>query len=153
MVVGARGGAPSARLHNNPIVRRAYRQYAAASLQGREMEHAGNGIAAGQHRGARPGLVLLIASVATFLDFLDVTVVNIAFPSLQREFSHTTLSALSWVVTGYAIVFAALLTPAGRLADVVGRRRVFLTGVSGFTLASVLAAVAPSVPVLIVARA
>jgi EmrB/QacA subfamily drug resistance transporter len=118
------------------------------------MQHAGNGTAVSERRqGARPGLVLLIASVATFLDFLDVTVVNIAFPNLQKEFPHATLSELSWVVTGYAVVFAALLTPAGRLADVVGRKRVFLTGVSAFTLASLAAAAAPSVPVLIAARA
>ena len=104
-------------------------------------------------RQTRPGLVLLIASVATFLDFLDVTVVNIAFPSLQRDFPHASLSELSWVVTGYAVVFAALLTPAGRIADVVGRKRVFLSGVGAFTLASVASAAAPSVPALIAARA
>ncbi|MFL5884985.1 MAG: MFS transporter, partial [Thermoleophilaceae bacterium] len=91
--------------------------------------------------------------MATFLDFLDVTVVNIAFPSLQRHFPHATLSELSWVVTGYAVVFAALLTPAGRVADIVGRKRVFLSGVAGFALASLASATAPSVPVLIAARA
>jgi EmrB/QacA subfamily drug resistance transporter len=104
-------------------------------------------------RPPRPGLVLLIASVATFLDFLDVTVVNIAFPNLQSHFPHATLSELSWVVTGYAVVFAALLTPAGRIADAVGRKRVFLTGVGAFTLASAASAAAPSVPLLIAARA
>src|SRR3954471_6229217 len=97
-------------------------------------------------RPPRPGLVLLIASVATFLDFLDVTVVNIAFPNLQSHFPHATLSELSWVVTGYAVVFAALLTPAGRIADAVGRKRVFLTGVGAFTVASAASAAAPSVP-------
>jgi EmrB/QacA subfamily drug resistance transporter len=105
-------------------------------------------------RGAtRPGLVLLIASVATFLDFLDVTVVNIAFPSLQRHFHSATLSELSWVVTGYAVVFAALLTPAGRVADAIGRKRVFLTGVAAFTAASAASAAAPSVATLVAARA
>jgi MFS family permease len=107
----------------------------------------------GQGRDTKPGLVLLIASVATFLDFLDVTVVNIAFPSLQTHFPHATLSELSWVVTAYAVVFAALLTPAGRLADVIGRKRVFLSGVAAFTLASAASAAAPSVAVLIASRA
>src|SRR5256714_7486497 len=112
------------------------------------MQHAADApVAVHDRRGTRPGLVLLIASVATFLDFLDVTVVNIAFPNLQSHFPHTTLSELSWVVTGYAVVFAALLTPAGRLADVVGRKRVFLSGVAAFTLASAASAAAPSVAV------
>src|SRR5438034_5241205 len=133
---------------------RAYRRYAFSATRLREarMQHAADAPAAvDDRRGTRPGLVLLIASVATFLDFLDVTVVNIAFPSLQRHFPHTTLSELSWVVTAYAVVFAALLTPAGRLADVVGRKRVFLTGVAAFTLASAASAAAPSVAILIVA--
>ena len=118
------------------------------------MQHAADAtVATVERRGTRPGIVLLIASVATFLDFLDVTVVNIAFPSLQRHFPQTTLSELSWVVTAYAVVFAALLTPAGRLADVVGRKRVFLSGVAAFTLASAASAAAPSVAMLIVARA
>jgi EmrB/QacA subfamily drug resistance transporter len=104
------------------------------------------------NRQVRPGLVLLVASVATFLDFLDVTVVNIAFPNLQEHFPTTTLSELSWVVTGYAVAFAALLTPAGRVADVIGRKRVFLAGVAAFTAASALSAAAPSVGVLVAAR-
>lgn len=53
--------------------------------------------------------------------FLDVTVVNVAFPDLWASFTSTLLSDLSWVVSIYAVLFAALLTPAGRLADVVGR--------------------------------
>src|ERR1044072_10248 len=59
--------------------------------------------------------VVLIACAATFLAFLDVTVVNIAFPDIERDFAGTSLSVLSWVVTAYAIVFAAALAPAGRL--------------------------------------
>ena len=102
--------------------------------------------------GSRPTAVLLIASAATFLAFLDVTVVNVAFPDLRRDFAGVSLSSLSWVVTAYGVVFAALLTPAGRVADLVGRRAVFLGGVAAFTLASAATAAAPTVPVVIAAR-
>src|SRR4051812_35206773 len=101
-----------------------------------------------RRREARLAAVLAIASVATFIDFLDVTVVNVAFPDLQRDFPSASLSALSWVVTGYGVLFAALLTPAGRVADVLGRRPVFLGGMAAFGVASALSALAPSVPLL-----
>jgi EmrB/QacA subfamily drug resistance transporter len=102
---------------------------------------------------ARPGAAIAIASAATFVAFLDVTVVNIALPDLQRDFADSSLVALSWVVAIYGVLFAALLTPAGRLADVLGRTRVFLAGFAGFTLMSALCALAPTVPTLIAARA
>lgn len=101
----------------------------------------------------RSGPAIAIASAATFVAFLDVTVVNVALPDLQRDFPADSLVALSWVVAIYGVLFAALLTPAGRLADVVGRKAVFLGGFAGFTLASALCALAPSVPVLIGVRA
>src|SRR3954470_14563333 len=97
--------------------------------------------------------VLLIASGATFLAFLDVTVVNLAFPDLAKDFRGTSVTELSWVITAYAVLFAALLTPAGRVADRSGRRRVFLGGVALFTLASLASALAPSVGTLVAARA
>jgi EmrB/QacA subfamily drug resistance transporter len=97
--------------------------------------------------------VLLLSATATFIAFLDVTVVNVAFPSLQEDFPRSDLATLSWVLTSYAVLFAALLTPAGRLADVVGRRRLFVIGVALFTAASAASAAAPSVEVLIAARA
>lgn len=97
--------------------------------------------------------VLLIASGATFLAFLDVTVVNLAFPDLAKDFQGTSVTELSWVITAYAVLFAALLTPAGRIADLVGRRRVFIGGVALFTLASLASALAPSVGALVAARA
>lgn len=102
---------------------------------------------------ARPGPAIAIASAATFVAFLDVTVVNIALPDLQRDFSSSSLVALSWVVAIYGVLFAALLTPAGRLADVLGRTRVFLAGFAGFTVTSALCALAPSAATLIAARA
>lgn len=97
--------------------------------------------------------VLAIASGTTFLGFLDVTIVNLAFPDLGRDFSGASVSELSWVITAYAVLFAALLAPAGRLADLVGRRRVFLIGTAGFTLTSVGSALAPTIESLIAARA
>src|SRR3954451_24525481 len=96
--------------------------------------------------------VLLVTSVAVFMSFLDVTIVNIAFPDIRASFAATSLPALSWILTAYNIVFAALLVPAGRLADRVGRRRMFLGGLLTFLVASAAAGVAPSVPVLVGAR-
>jgi EmrB/QacA subfamily drug resistance transporter len=96
--------------------------------------------------------VLLITMVAVFLAFLDVTIVNVAFPDIQRDFSHTPLSDLSWVLNGYNVLFAALLVPAGRLADRHGRRSVFYGGVYLFLIGSTLCAVAPNVDLLVAAR-
>ncbi len=64
--------------------------------------------------------VLLLAAGATFLAMLDATVANLAIADLDHDFRHATIADLSWVVTAYAVPFAALLTPAGRLAGVVG---------------------------------
>src|ERR1700756_2961243 len=97
--------------------------------------------------------VLTLAAGAAFLALLDVTVVNLAIPALGRAYPHTSVTALSWVITAYATTFAALLAPAGRLADVIGRRTLFRFGVGAFAVMSVACAAAPSVPVLLVARA
>jgi EmrB/QacA subfamily drug resistance transporter len=96
--------------------------------------------------------VLIVSSTGAFLAFLDATIVNIAFPDIQRSFPDASLADLAWVLSAYNIVFAALLVPAGRLADLVGRRRMFLGGLLGFTLASVACAAAPSAELLIAAR-
>ena len=97
--------------------------------------------------------LLFLAAGAAFLALLDVTVVNLAIPALGRAYPHASVSSLSWVITAYATMFAALLAPAGRLADVIGRRALFRAGVGGFALMSAACALAPSVPVLLVARA
>jgi len=97
--------------------------------------------------------VILTASGGTFLAMLDSTVTNLAVPNLQHAFPAAAVSTLSWVISAYAVMFAALLAPAGRLADVLGRRRLFVLGVSLFTLSSLLCALAPSLIMLIVARA
>ncbi len=80
----------------------------------------------------RSGAVLAVCSLATFLAFLDVTIVNIAFPAITRSFDSTSLADLSWVFGAYNVVFAALLIPAGRAADLYGRRRVFTIGLGEF---------------------
>src|SRR3954447_14166889 len=94
-------------------------------------------------------LVLTVVCVGLFMASLDLFIVNIAFPDLQRDFGGTSLSSLSWVLNAYAIVFAALLMPAGRVADRIGRKRVFVTGLLTFSAASAFCAAAPSVPLLV----
>ncbi|MDE3069435.1 MAG: MFS transporter [Acidobacteriota bacterium] len=85
--------------------------------------------------------------------FLDTTIVNIAFPSIVRTFGgNARLSTVSWVINGYNVVIAALLVPAGRAADRVGRRGSFVAGVAIFTVASAAAAGAQSAGVLIALR-
>jgi EmrB/QacA subfamily drug resistance transporter len=100
----------------------------------------------------QPAAVLAVASVSSFLVYLDATIVNVAFPDIRSSFSGSTLAGLSWILSAYGLVFAALLVPGGRYADVVGGRRLFLAGLAGFTLGSVLCASAPSVPLLVAAR-
>jgi EmrB/QacA subfamily drug resistance transporter len=96
--------------------------------------------------------VLAVTAVAVFIGFLDVTIVNVAFPDIERDFPDASRADLSWVLNAYNIVFAALLVPAGRIADLVGRRRMFLIGVAAFVGASVLCGVAPSPEWLVAAR-
>src|SRR5919204_4475380 len=96
--------------------------------------------------------VLLITSVGLFMASLDLFIVNLAFPSIARDLGNASISSLSWVLNAYAIVFAALLVPAGRIADRVGRKRVFIAGLLTFAAASAACAAAPSVGVLVAAR-
>jgi EmrB/QacA subfamily drug resistance transporter len=97
--------------------------------------------------------VLAVTAVAVFMAFLDVTIVNVAFPSIERAFPDTSAAGLSWVLNAYNIAFAAVLVPAGRLADLLGRRRMFFAGMAIFLAASAACGLAPSVGVLIGARA
>src|SRR5580658_232037 len=83
---------------------------------------------------------------------LDLFIVNLAFPYISRQYPATSLSSLSWVLNAYTIVFAAVLVPAGRWADRIGRRRLFVAGLAGFSVGSVLCGLAPGVGLLIVAR-
>jgi EmrB/QacA subfamily drug resistance transporter len=97
--------------------------------------------------------VLAVVTAGVFMAGLDLFIVNIAFPRIQGDFAGTSLSTLSWVLNAYTIVFAAFLVVAGRWSDAFGRKRSFLLGVGLFTGASAACAVAPSIGLLIGARA
>ncbi len=99
--------------------------------------------------GAAPGEVLTIVSAGVVLASLDLFVVNVALPQIARDLGTTNLSELSWVLNGYAIVYASLLVFFGRLADRYRRDRGFLLGVAIFTAASAACAGADSVAMLI----
>ncbi len=99
-----------------------------------------------------PWVVLATTSLAVFAVFLDTTILFVAFPSIGADFPDVSASSLSWVLNAYTIVFAALLIPAGRLADRLGRRKVFLAAVVLFTVASMLCGIAPNPPLLVLAR-
>ncbi len=96
--------------------------------------------------------VLVTVSLATFMTYLDNNIVNVAIPAIQRDL-HLSTSALEWVVSGYILTFASLLLAGGRLADIYGRRRLFVLGLGVFTAASLVAGFAGSDGVLIAARA
>ncbi|WP_052423625.1 DHA2 family efflux MFS transporter permease subunit [Nonomuraea candida] len=99
----------------------------------------------------RPWAALTLLSLLQFLIAVDVTVVNVALPSIGAEFGAGP-TALAWVVNGYALVGGGLLLLGGRLADLLGRRRLFLIGAGVFGLASLAAGVAPDLGTLIAAR-
>ncbi len=96
--------------------------------------------------------VVGILSLAIFMSSLDLFIVNLAFPSIARAYHHSSLSSLSWVLNGYSIVFAAVLVPAGRWADRLGRRRLFIAGLVVFCAGSLLCGLAPDVVTLVSAR-
>src|ERR1700739_4155983 len=96
--------------------------------------------------------VVGVLSLAVFMSSLDLFIVNLAFPYISRQYPATSLSSLSWVLNAYTIVFAAVLVPAGRWAHRIGRLRVFVAGLAGFTFGSVLCGLAPGVGALIGAR-
>jgi len=96
-------------------------------------------------------LVLATCCMSLFIVGLDVTVVNVALPSIQHEL-HASVSGLQWVVASYSLVIASLLMLAGSTADRVGRRRTFQVGLALFTLGSLLCSLAPSLGALVVFR-
>jgi MFS family permease len=107
----------------------------------------------GPETGRRQWAVLAVVSAVQFLIILDLWVVNIALPALQRDFAPATLTDVSWILDVYAIALAALLLPAGRAADNIGRRECFLAGLVVFGVASPGCAVAPDLLALIACRA
>ncbi|WHU47138.1 DHA2 family efflux MFS transporter permease subunit [Gordonia sp. L191] len=101
----------------------------------------------------RPALILALLSLAAFMASLDVFIVNVAFEDIGRDFHGVSLSELSWVLNAYTILYAALLVPAGRIADRYGRKAGFLIGVTIFTLASAACAAAEGIWWLVAFRA
>lgn len=88
---------------------------------------------------------------AAFMDLLDTTIVNVALPSIQEDLDATA-AQLEWIVSGYVLAFAVVLITGGRLGDIFGRKRMFLIGVAGFTLASASCAAASSGDMLVASR-
>ncbi|MGX5694857.1 MFS transporter [Agromyces soli] len=99
----------------------------------------------------RRGLAVGILLFASFMDLLDVTIVQVALPAIGRDLDADA-AELEWIVSGYMLAFAIALVTGGRLGDILGRRRVFLAGVAGFTLVSAAAAAAWSGEALVVLR-
>jgi EmrB/QacA subfamily drug resistance transporter len=106
----------------------------------------------GTYDHARRWWAFATLSVAVFISILDLFIVNIAFPAIEQQWPASGLSGLSWVLSAYAIVLAALLVPLGRLGDLIGRKRVFQAGLSIFVLGSAVCAAAQSPEMLIGAR-
>ncbi|MBS0561497.1 MAG: MFS transporter [Proteobacteria bacterium] len=101
---------------------------------------------------ARPGLVLAIVSAGIVLANLDLFIVNVALPAIARDFANANLGDLSWILNGYAIIYAALLVLCGRLAERYPRNLSFLAGIALFTIASAACALANSVWSLVAFR-
>src|SRR5271156_1466601 len=96
-------------------------------------------------------LVFAVVIAANIMDLMDATIVNIAGPSIRAALGGGA-STLQWLPAGYTLAFAVFLITGARLGDMFGRRRLFLIGSAGFTLASAACAVAPSPSVLLVPR-
>jgi len=97
------------------------------------------------------GLAMGVLIFASFMDLLDATIVNVALPSIRDDLDVSG-AQLEWIVGGYLLAFAVLMITGGRLGDIFGRKRLFVTGVVGFTIGSLLACVAPTIGVLLLAR-
>jgi MFS family permease len=101
----------------------------------------------------RLGPVFAVVAAGVAMSNLDVFIVNVALPQIGTHFDGAPLSSLSWVLNAYAVVFAALMVPAGNFADRTSPKRAYLLGIAVFTVASVLCAAAPDVWSLVAARA
>ncbi|MFD7066126.1 MFS transporter [Streptomyces sp. NPDC059913] len=99
----------------------------------------------------RRWFALAIVMTAAFMDLVDVTIVNIAIPSI-REDTGASFTSIQWITAGYALAFAAGLITGGRLGDIYGRKRLFLIGIGGFTLASALCGFAVNPEMLVASR-
>ena len=126
------------------------------TAEGNDHGHATGGPTVGGLRAERPALpgrwhALTVSLAASFMTLLDVSIVNVALPSIERDLGASAAS-VQWVVSGYALAYGLALVPAGRLGDVLGRRRMFLIALSAFVVTSALSGAAPSTGLLIAAR-
>jgi EmrB/QacA subfamily drug resistance transporter len=94
---------------------------------------------------------LAVVLIASFMILLDISIVNVAIPSIQRDLG-TTFAEIQWVLAGYQLGYAVVLITGGRLGDIFGRKRLFIIGVTGFTIASGICGLAPNSVALITAR-
>jgi len=99
----------------------------------------------------RRWIALAVVLTAGFMQLVDISIVNVAIPSIQRDLDAT-YSQIQWVLAGYQLAFAVMLITGGRLGDIFGRKRLFMTGMAGFTLASALCGLAQSAEMLIGSR-
>jgi len=106
---------------------------------------------AGEGADPRRWLTLIILLLAAFMNLLDVSIVNIAIPSIQRDL-HATYADVQWALAGYTLAYALVLITGGRLGDTFGRKRLFLIGVTGFTIMSALCGAAQGPGMLIACR-
>jgi EmrB/QacA subfamily drug resistance transporter len=95
---------------------------------------------------------VVVVSAATFLASLDLFIVNVAFPDIRRAFHGADLASLSWILNAYTIVFVAVLTPAGRLGDRYGHRRIFLAGLTVFLAGSLACGLSTTFVMLVASR-
>lgn len=99
----------------------------------------------------RRTIVMIVVALAFIMNLLDVTIVNIAIPSIQANLDATN-SDIQWVISAYLLTFGTLLITGGRMGDLFGYKRLFMVGVAGFTLASLISGLAPNAAILIIAR-
>jgi len=99
----------------------------------------------------RRWLALGVVLIAAFMLLIDISIVNVAIPSIQRDL-HASYSQVQWVLAGYQLAFAVVLITGGRLGDIYGRKRLFLIGVTGFTAASALCGAAQNPAMLVGSR-
>ena len=95
--------------------------------------------------------VLVVAALTTFMTPFMISAVNIALPAIQAEFSVDSV-LLSWIATAYLLATAVFLVPVGKIADIYGRKKIFILGIALFTLSTFLSAFVPAVSVMIVLR-
>src|ERR1700692_4067769 len=131
--------------------RRSHMSYTAAATQSQIDQHPTISPEAERKRERRRWIALAVLCLGQLMMVLDATIVNVALPSIQHEL-HFTQANLTWVIDGYMITFGGFLLLAGRFGDLVGRQRVFLSGLGLFVAASILCGIADSQAMLIGAR-